>query len=141
MTFRRLRRDKRAATALEFAIIGSALCMVTFGIIETAILYWARNGLASVAAATARCTSAGYDQGTGNCTTISSAKDFAVASANQTMLPNLITAANVTVTPSATSCHGGSGTFVTVSITSTYFTFLPPPLNNQNLTADACFPM
>jgi Flp pilus assembly protein TadG len=136
-----LRRDKRAATALEFAVVGSALILMTFAIIETAILYWARTGLAAVAAATARCASAGFDQGTGSCTTVANAQSYAVTSANQLLLPNLITSANVTVNQSATSCNTLAGSFVTVSITSSYFAFLPSPFHNYSLTVNACYPM
>ena len=136
-----LRRDKRAATALEFAVVGSALILMTFAIVETAILYWARTGLAAVAAATARCASAGFDQGTGSCTTAANAQSYAVTSANQMLMPNLITSQNVTVTQSATSCNTLSGTFVTVSITTSYFAFMPPPFSNYTLTVSTCYPM
>jgi hypothetical protein len=54
----------------------------------------------------------------------------------------MITAANVTVSGKVTSCNGAAGNFFSVSLASTYFQFLPPPLGSYTaLATTACFPM
>ena len=132
-----LRRDKRGATALEFALIGSALMMLSFGILEAGLLYWTRNSLASIAAATARCRSIGYDYATGSCQSDDNAKSFAVAAASQ--LPNPISVANVTVQTTASGC-ASVGSFVSISITHPAFSTFPPPFNAIALSVSACYP-
>jgi hypothetical protein len=143
MTRRRPWKDIRASTTVEFAIVGSLLCLVTFVTIETGLLWWLKTGIQLTAALTARCGAMGYVYNTSNfsCTSTSTTQNFAVATAQSWLMPNMITAANVTVTGQVSSCNGFSGTFFAVSISSNYFAALPPPLGNRTLSSTACFPM
>jgi hypothetical protein len=144
MIRRRLRRDVRGSTTVEFAVVGWMLCMMTFGIVETGLLWWLKSGMQVTAALTARCGAIGYDYGTSNCTTTTSTQNYAVSTAQFWLFPNVIVANNVTVNTlvSGAACGGAPGTFFKVSIISNYFQFLPPPLGNYaSLSTSACFPM
>ena len=143
MIRRSLRSDTRGSTAVEFAVVGLLLSLVTFGVIETSLLWWLKSGMQLTAALTARCGAMGYTYKTASfsCTTTATTQNYAVTTSQTWLMPNMITAANVTVNGRVTSCNGFSGTFFSVSITSGFFASLPPPLGNQTLTARACFPM
>jgi Flp pilus assembly protein TadG len=165
--FSRLRRDSKASTAVEFAIVGWMLCMVTFAIVETGLLWWLKSGMQLTASMTARCGAMGYvnTYNTVNflCTNTATTQNYAVNyalglmgnNANTTnntitnmagpvpwLLTNMITTNDVTVNGKVTSCNGFTGNFFSVSISSGFFAFLPPPLGNYtSLTASACYPM
>jgi Flp pilus assembly protein TadG len=148
MIRRRFRRDVRGSTTVEFAVVGMMLCMVTFGIVETGLLWWLKSGMQVTAALTARCAAIGYSYSTSNCTTPTSTQTYAVSTAQSWLFANVILANDVSViSPNGqvTSCNGLTVTgsnFFKVSITSNYFQFLPPPLGNYaSLSASACFPM
>ena len=139
-----LRRDTRGSTMVEFAIVGVLLCLVTFGVIETGLLWWLKSGLQLTAALTARCGAMGYTYNTSNflCTSTSTTQNYAVTSSQAWLFPGMITVANVTVTGKVASCNGFSGNFFSVSVTSSFFQLLPPPLGNYAaLSSTACFPM
>jgi Flp pilus assembly protein TadG len=146
MITRRLRRDTRGSTTVEFAVVGWMLCMVTFGIVETGLLWWLKSGMQLTAAMTARCGAIGYTYGASNtlnfpCTDTSTTQNYAVSTAQTWLFPNMVVANNVTARTVAT-CNGFSGNFFSVSIISNFFQFLPPPLGNYaSLTTSACYPM
>ena len=146
----RARLGRRGGTAVEFAIVGWMLCMVTFGIVETSLLWWLKSGMELTAALTARCGAIGntYPTSNVNCTTTAATQNFAVATAQSWLFPNAIVANNVIVNGrvTAASCNlsntSVTGNFFSVSISSGFFKFLPPPLGNYaNLTTSACYPM
>ncbi|GGC08564.1 hypothetical protein GCM10011494_29060 [Novosphingobium endophyticum] len=56
---RRLLRERRGVTAVEFAIIAPVLLLFIFGIIETGRMMWTWQALQEAAYATARCVAIG----------------------------------------------------------------------------------
>src|SRR5258708_6224485 len=123
MIRRRLRRHAGGSTTVEFAVVGWMLCMVTFGIVETGLLWWLKSGMQATAALTARCGAIGI-YGMSNCTTNATTQSYAVSAAQTFLSANVIVANNVSVKPSAngaTDCNGALGTFFKVSITSNFF--------------------
>jgi len=54
---RALVRDRRASTAVEFALAAPALFLFMFGIIEVGYALWMQNALDYSVAAAARCAS------------------------------------------------------------------------------------
>jgi Flp pilus assembly protein TadG len=149
MIHRWLCRDARGSTTVEFAVVGWMLCMVTFGVFETGLVWWLKSGMQITAAMTARCGAVGYTTGAQanpsnfTCTSTSTTQNFAVNTfAPAWLFPNMITTNNVTVGGQVASCNGVTGNFFSVSITSGFFSFLPPPLGNYtSLSASACYPM
>lgn len=139
-----LARDVRGSTTVEFAIVGWMLCLVTFGIVETGMLWWLKSGMQVTASMTARCGAIGYTYGTSNflCTNTATTQNYAVSTASSWLFPNVIVANSVTVNGRVTACNGFTGNFFSVSINSNFFRFLPPPLGNYaSLSTQACFPM
>ena len=66
---RRLRvlaRDRRANTAVEFALTAPAIFLFMFGIIEVGYALWMQNALDYSVAAAARCASLSTSQTSGN---------------------------------------------------------------------------
>lgn len=141
---RRWWRDRAGSSTVEFAIVGWMLCMVTFGIIETGLLWWLKSGMELTAALTARCGAIGYYYGGANfqCTNTATTQNYAVSTAQTWLMPNMILSNNVTVNGQVSSCNGASGTFFSVTISSNYFNFLPMPLGNYaSVSTTSCFPM
>jgi Flp pilus assembly protein TadG len=129
---------------VEFAVAGWMLCMVTFGIVETGLLWWLKSGMQLTASLTARCGAIGYTYKTSNfvCTDTASTQNYAVGISQAWLFPNMITSNDVTVNGPVTTCNGSAGNFFSVSISSGFFQFLPPPLGNYSRVAtNACYPM
>jgi Flp pilus assembly protein TadG len=140
---RSFRRDKRGSTAVEFAVVGWMLCMVTFGIVETSLLWWLKTGMQAAAAAAARCGAIGYTYNTSNflCTNTTTTQNFAVTTAQNWTYTPIIVNGDVTVNGKVTSCNGFTSDFFSVHIAHTFFA-LPPPLGNYTtLSTTACYPM
>jgi Flp pilus assembly protein TadG len=137
---RALLRSRRGTSAVEFAVIGSTLVMLSIGIVDTSLLFWAKGSLQSTAALTARCGATGFQLQTTPCTTTATTQAYAVSTAGGWVVSNIITAADVTVTSAASSCNTVSGTFFVVTITCPYFISLPPPFSNYTLSVTACYP-
>ncbi len=51
------RKDRRGASALEFALIAPAFFMFVFGVIEMGLLFWTQIGMQHGAEMAARCAS------------------------------------------------------------------------------------
>jgi Flp pilus assembly protein TadG len=137
-------RDTKGSTTVEFALVGMMLCFVTFGVVETGLLWWLKSGMQLTASLTARCGAMGYTYNTANflCTNTATTQNYAVTTSQTWLFPNAITAANVTVNGRVASCNGFAGNFFSVSLSSGFFSFLPPPLGNYTtLSTNACFPM
>lgn len=126
-------RARRGATAIEFALVGSVLMMVTFGMLSAGILLWTKGGLQSAAAMAARCGALGSPL----CTNVAA---YAVTEAQNWVTSGVISATDVTVNPGATTCNGASGTFETVTITCPFWSALPGPLRNITLNVTGCYP-
>jgi Flp pilus assembly protein TadG len=143
MIRRWLRRNARGSTSVEFAVVGLLLCLVTFGVVETGLLWWLKSGMQLTASLTARCGAIGYYYNTSNflCTSTATTQNYAVTTSQTWLFPNMITAADVTVNGKVTSCNGFSGNFFSVSLTSGFFSFPPPLGNYTTLSANACYPM
>lgn len=141
MTPRALRRDTNGSTAVEFAVVSGMLGLVLFAIIETSLLWWMKSGLQTTAALTARCAAIGYSLATSTCKDTASTQAYAVATSQAWVFPNDIATSNVTLNGRVTTCNGQSGTFFSLSINSSYFAFLPPPLSNITLSTNACYAM
>jgi Flp pilus assembly protein TadG len=137
-----LNGDTRGSTTVEFAFVGLILCLVTFGTVETALLWWLKSGLQLTASMTARCGAVGYTYSTSSCTSTATTQSYAVTTSQKWLMPNMLTTGDVTVNGKVTSCNGFTGDFFSVSLSSNYFASLPPPLGNlATLSASACFPM
>jgi Flp pilus assembly protein TadG len=140
MMLRRLCGDRRGTTAVEFAIVASALVTLSLGIMEAGLLFWAKATLEATAALTARCGATGFTWGTTTCTTAATTQSYAVSTAGNWIAGSVIDAADVTVTSAASSCNGVSGTFFIVTISCAFFAGLPAPLSNYTLSVTACYP-
>jgi Flp pilus assembly protein TadG len=139
--FVRLRRDRRAATALEFALIAVPFLALGLGSIEFGRLIWTREALQASAISGARCmgilesscASAGAYSATGSTSYITS-----VANGWGITLPS----SDLTLNAAAT-CAGVAG-FSQVSISYTFQTILPRLItalaHGVSLSASACFP-
>ena len=131
-----LPRDRRGVAAIEFAMVSGALIALCVGTIEVGLLFWGQNALEAAAAETARCVAiaspACPNPGT-----------YAAGVVSKWMFSGVISASDVK-SSTTTSCHGTSGQFQQVSITSTYFVnWLPPfvsALAHKTLSASACYP-
>jgi Flp pilus assembly protein TadG len=152
MIRRWLARRSKAGTAVEFAIVGWMLCMVTFAIVETGLLYWLKGGLQVVASMTARCGAISTASSNANnltnfaCTDLTNTQNYAVNTVGRIWLvPNMLTPENVVLNGTGgkvTSCNGFTGNFYQVSLSSGFFAILPPPLGNYaTVSANACYPM
>ena len=133
-TFAALLATRRAATALEFALVAGAALLIIFGVIELSLLMWTKNALQYTATAAARCAAMG-SPGCGN------AQQYAVTKAGNMVFSGIIQASDVTVS-AATTCNGASGKFQVVTINAGYWAnaSLPPPFNGITLQATGCYP-
>ena len=129
----RLFRDRRGVTALEFAVIGPLLVLLTLGVVQAGVFGWTEVVLQMTAAQTARCMGIGT-----SCT--SSPTSFAVTMANGWLFPDAVTAANVTLETNVT-CNGAPGHYARVTVTSqlTAVSMLPGILGGGLLSAHACY--
>jgi Flp pilus assembly protein TadG len=144
------RRDTRGSTSVEFAVVGMALCLITFGIIEAGLLFWVKTGMQLTAAMTARCGAIGYTYSNANnianfaCTNTSTTQNYAVSTIASTWSLTGITTSDVTLNGTngkVTTCNGFTGNFFSVSLSHS-FTNLPPPFGNiSTLSTTACYPM
>lgn len=138
---RRVLGSRRGAAALEFAIIGTALMLLSVGMLEYGRLSWTREALQSVAIEGARCMGVQAP----SCATAG----VYSSSVTTTFLTNEaaaigigLTAASFTLNRSATC--GSIGGFSQVSIAYSFQTAAPSLLpglgSGFNLAAQACFP-
>jgi Flp pilus assembly protein TadG len=133
-------RGPRAGTvAVEFALVGSALFLICFGVLDLGILLWTQEALQSAAAQTARCAALGAS-------TCTNPQQFAVNIVSAQTFAGVVTTGNVWVQSNATctSTQGAvtAGKYTVVRISSSFWAsgLLPPPLNLMTLKASACYP-
>lgn len=134
-TFRRLLAARRAVTSIEFAIVGTAMLLLTFAIIEVGLILWTQDVLSSTALIAARCGAINGAQ----CS--SGVANYAVTEANNWLVSGAISTSNVTAS-SVSTCGTVSGHFQSVQISTSAFnsSSLPPPFNAQTITVSACYP-
>ncbi len=138
---RRLLRDRRGATSLEFAILGTALMTMCLGILEYGRLSWTREALQAIANQGARCmglqaascaVAGAYDSATTVTYLSGQAATWDIA----------LTTSSFTLTR-GTTC-GGVGGFSQVAISYTFQTVLPLLLTQASggvpLVVKSCFP-
>jgi hypothetical protein len=130
-----LLRDCQGTTAVEFAVIAGVLLPMLFGSLSLGFLMWTHNALQSTAALTARCVALGA------CTR-DQAKHFAADTAQQWIVPGIVNAQHVFIDTNATSCNGSAGSFVIVTIPTSFWAanILPQPFAAISLQVSACFP-
>jgi Flp pilus assembly protein TadG len=140
--------DDKATTTVEFAIVGLMLCLMTFAILETGLLWWSKAEMQMTASNTARCGAVGYAYNTTNCVSSSTTQAWALSVANTWMFPGQITNSSITVNGKVTggagaaNCNSAPGNYFSVTIAGNFFIHLPPPLGNYaNLSATGCYPM
>jgi Flp pilus assembly protein TadG len=136
-----LARDRRASTAVEFAICALALVLIVVGFVEFGRLAWSYEVLQDVAAEGARCMGLAA-----NSCASSGAYN---ASSTKTYVVDLAASRGVTITAAAVSlnnaasCGGASG-FSEVSISYDFTTVAPELLtalaSGVTVPASACFP-
>jgi Flp pilus assembly protein TadG len=145
-TVRKLLGERRAATAVEFALVALPLFLVSFGAVELGLILWTRNALQAIAADAARC---GAIQSS-DCTGSNTMADFVLYNANEgpkwllgTVLSSTSSPLTVNVnsdvnTRTCPTITVGTVTYETVEITTSFFAggWLPPPFGNY--TIDVC---
>jgi len=133
---RNLLGDRRAVTAVEFALVASALFVTSLGVIDLGMILWTQGSLQAVAADAARC---GAISASG-CTTTSAvqtyvrteAANWIMSTVTSNLTINVNGAVNTATCPAITT-----GTYETVQITTSYLaSWLPPPFGN--FTIDVC---
>ena len=135
-----LRRDRRAAVAVEFALVALALLMLVFATIGLGLVWWTENGLRVTAVLTARHAAL---PAPGSC---SDAGSFAVTAAQGWIGAGAISTSNVSCASeprSATVTTGSYKSFAKVTVTSPLWanTVLPAPFSHLTLSASACYPI
>lgn len=132
---RTLRRDRGGSVMLEFALIGTALLMVSMGGMELGLILWTQGALQSIAAEAARCGAIG----TSACGSSSAIATWVRTVEGPIWLPSGLASAltvNVNAAASGTACPAiGVGTFETVEITTAYY-WLPWPFDDYKI--DVC---
>lgn len=141
MTARGLLHDRRGGSLIEFAMVGMLFSTMLVGTVQVGLLWWLKSGVQFAAASAARCGAIGAKYGTTPCTSASATQTYAVSAAGNWIVRNVVSAADVTVTDASPSCNGvAGGPYVTVTINSSYFSTLPPPLSHVPLSATGCYP-
>ena len=138
---RRLPGDTRAVTAVEFAIVGSLLFTVSFGVIDLGMILWTQGSLQAVAADAARC---GAISASG-CTTTAGVQSYVQTEAANWIM-SVVTSdltINVNGAVNTTNCPAiSTGTYETVQITTTYLSsWLPPPFGSYTIDVCASYAM
>lgn len=127
-------RPRRAAAALEFALVCTVFVPLCLATVQLGIAIWTQGALQSAVSLSARCAALAG-------TACSSVPGYAVTLAEDWTYRKVITAANVTPAPH-TSCVGGV-LFMVVTITSDpwSFTGISSAFNLPALQSTAYYPM
>jgi len=125
MKLRRIFRDERGTTAVEFALTAPIFFMILLGIIETGLLTWTRAGLQHATEMAARCATLSAT----TCGTTSQTQNFAVQQAfGLGIAPSVFSV-------STPACGNQVSATYTYEFITTYFG--TPSLT---LSAQSCFP-
>jgi Flp pilus assembly protein TadG len=125
-------RERRGSVTLEFAITATVFLTLVLGAVDLGLLYWTKNGLQLIAALTARCAALGSNS-------CADPKSYATTMAQSWVVSGAISPDDVTINPSP--CYGSKGTTCLVTISSSYWKELPPPLSNITLQVSASYPI
>jgi Flp pilus assembly protein TadG len=122
-------RDKRASTAVEFAMAAPAIFLFMFGIIETGYALWMQNALDYSTAAAARCASLNGN----DCKALGNTSQVTTYAANESGA-SLGSAAFTYTTGAGTTCGG-------CQVSGSYAISLDIPWSSLtvNLASRACF--
>jgi len=145
---RKLLAERRATTAVEFAIVGLPLMLVSLGTLDLGLILWTQSALEAVAADAARC---GAIQGSA-CTGSNTISTFVASSteAGRWVLGTILTSTatpltvNVNGNVNTTSCPAITvGNYETVEIKTAFFALglLPPPFGNYTIDVCASYAM
>ncbi|RYD86605.1 MAG: pilus assembly protein [Sphingomonadales bacterium] len=131
---KRLLRDVRGITAVEFALVAPPFMMFMFLMVDGARAVWTYQTLQAVATDAARCAALGRS----NCDTTGEVQQYAVDRANGFGVP--LTLAQVALNTAAI-CSTVSG-MTQVTITKSYqgATTKLLPSSISSLTTNSCFP-
>lgn len=138
---RRAGRDRRGASAVEFALVAGPLALLLFGTMEFGRLMWLRQALEETATAGARCmgipqpqctTGGVFDQATARAFILSEAAGWGLA----------VTPADLVINRAGTC--SGLPDFSTVAISYTFSSAVPILFEaigaGPAITSQACFP-
>jgi Flp pilus assembly protein TadG len=138
---RTLAGDNRGTTAVEFALVGSVLFTISFGVIDLGMILWTQGSLQAVAADAARC---GAISATG-CTTSDGVRSFVTTQAGNWIMGAVTSNLTVNINSgvnTATCPTIATGTYETVQITTTYLSsWLPPPFGSYSINVCASYAM
>lgn len=128
-----LAADRRGATALEFAIVGSVFMLLSLGVIQAGLLLWTKDTLQSVAVLTARCAAIASPA-------CPDPQQFAVTMADNLIFTGVIAKADVTPAPAIVCTQHNQ--FYKVSISSAAWNAVMKlaPLNKITLSVVAYHP-
>ncbi len=144
--WRRLARDRKAATTIELAFVCTAMMSVSFAILEGGFLLWTRGAMQSTAELVARCVAVGTSVASSPCNTTDNAKQYAIDTMQKFVpISSVFSTSNVGIT-TVTKCPpttGANGNFKQVTITSSFWSglSLPAPWNSIDLSVTACYPV
>lgn len=124
-TLHRLVRDRCGTTAVEFALVAPALCLLIYGVMEFGRLAWTQSALNFAVEEAARCASVTPTV----CGTSSQIATYAASEIATGYVP-----ASAFSGATASCGHQVSATFVYPFIATGLFSMTP------TLTATACFP-
>ncbi len=129
---RRLRADRRAASAVEFALLAPALLSFIFLLIEGALLEWRQQALQQVASESVRC----FALGASGCETPQATQAYASALAQQRGIPAPPNSVTVSTDQTCSGANGMNKVTIVVPI-SLATSLLPQSLSTLN--ANSCF--
>jgi Flp pilus assembly protein TadG len=138
----RLRRDRRAVVALEFAVAVMPLVLLIVGIVESGLMFWSWQALQATAIDAARCAAINALSCQNAATTPANTQSYAATEAVGRGLTG-VTSSNVTVlsgTAAQSACGATTASVISVKLTYQYAPVVLVPLSS-GLTAAACFPL
>jgi Flp pilus assembly protein TadG len=134
-----LRADTRGTAAMEFAIIGVALMLVTLGAIDLGLILWTQGGLQAIAAQAARC---GAIQAAA-CTGSNSVESYIRSQANNWVMSTLSSRLTIATNSNVNTAKCPSltvGSYETVQISTSYLaSWLPWPMHGYMINVCASY--
>ena len=131
---RRLLRDSRGVTAVEFALVAPTFLMFMFLIIDGARATWTYQTLQEVATHSARCAALAVT----GCKTASEVKDYAVARAAASGVPLATTSVTLSTAQTCSSMAGMTKVAIVSPYQGATTNLLPSTLTT--LSTESCFP-
>lgn len=137
----KLRKSRKGAAAVEFAMVLPPFLLLVFGIIEYGRLFWTTSALNDTAISTARCMGIPQNECTnGNVYTPADTQKFAIAKAAGWYIT--LNSSDITLDRNAT-CNSVPG-FSSVTVHYTFETVIPQVImslaGGTKLSSTACYP-